>query len=516
VTLVSPLLLLLGLLAIPLVLAFLRRPPPRRRRVSSLLLVRALATASARRRRPPPRELLSLLLMLLAMLVAIAGLALRPDPPPRGLLVVFDSSAAAAQRRERDLVDLREALQDRPAATVSLASTAPARLLRHDSDDHEGILAVASALPTVGEDGDLAALLAPLCTAQRPPVLLVLFDVDGDSGWLDALGCPVQAPERPAARDNEGLTALSARRSDGLGLVEVYLAASAPGLVTLRADGAPVGRVTLGEEAEALVRLDLPGASALSAEYVVTDRWRGDDRATVDLPQVSAVRALLLTEQPDSFAAAALAAHPGVDLTIATAPPAGAARWDLLVVESALTEPLPDARRVVVLGADPTLLGIGRAAVVRRPQVRVEKQRAPLLQYVDLTELYIGSGWTLRPPEGAEVLLASPRGPLALTAPLPDGGEALVLGFPLTDTDLVLRTAFVNLVANIVEWSRPAPAVGAQGVGVLSTTETHARPLDAVTAPGRRVPRTASLAALAAFILLSLEWLLQCLWRERP
>lgn len=512
-SLVSPWLLLLLLLGIPVVLAFLRRPPPRRRVVSSVLLLRAIASRPARRQRPPWRELVSLALMLLALLALVAGLSTRPDPPPRGLVVVMDSSAAAAQRRSADLAALDAALQQQAGGAVTLVSTAPPRVVVQSALDHSALREAAAALPADGTDGDLTALLVALCRGARPPKLLALLDTPTPTD-LDGLRCPASAPARGDGAANHGIVSLSARRVDGLGLVEAQITADAPGgaAATLHAGGAEVGRVTL--DADTLVRLDLPDATELSVTLDDGGRWDADDTATVAIPPAPTVRGLLVTEAPRGFAAAVLSAHPGVRLTVAApdAVPEDGSPWDLLVVEADLDR-LPAARRVVVLGADPSPTGTRWGRSVRRPTVEVEQQRAPLLQYVDVEQLYVGKARTLVPPAGATVLLTSPAGPLAVQAPTPDG-EALVVGFPLDDTDLVLRAGFVNLIANAVEWARPAPVSSATGIGVLSAAETAAAPLAARDAPADpRPPYTAALAALLALVLLGAEWILQWVWR---
>ncbi len=81
--------------------------------------------------------------------------------------------------------------------------------------------------------------------------------------------------------------------------------------------------------------------------------------------------------------------------------------------------------------------------------------------------------------------------------------------------DAVISNGVINLVANIVDWARPSPAVGDSGQGVLSPAESLATPLDTRTAGAEpRPPISAAAAALAALLLLSAEWFLQLWWRE--
>ena len=83
-------------------------------------------------------------------------------------------------------------------------------------------------------------------------------------------------------------------------------------------------------------------------------------------------------------------------------------------------------------------------------------------------------------------------------------------GFSVDDTDLTLRAAFPNLIANFVDWSAPSSKTAAAR-GVLSVAETQnaprALPGSAAATPSRwtDAPWLARLAVLVALFLLVVE-----------
>ena len=507
-TVSNPLLLLALLLAIPIVVAFLRRPPPTRRVVSSVLLMRALGNAPVRRRRPPLRELIALALMLCALGLAVLGIATRPDPPPRDVIVVMDTSASAVRRRAVDMTHLRAALQAHPTAAITVVTTAPPQVVLEHSMDHSHIMAVAQNLPHTGEDGDFGPLLAPRCAVERPPLLLALFDaVEGID--VNDVGCAPWIPNVDAAA-NGGVTDLAARRVDGLGLVEVLVSTEPDMAVALLADGQSVATVTVS--GSTMVHLNLPGVQTLTAVALDGGTWAGDDQATVDIPAPAQVHALLVSQASDGFAAAALQSHPGVTLTVSETAVPREGGWDLVVVDAPV-DVLPPTRHVVWLGVHPSPLGLQTAGQWQRPDVFVVQPDDPLLQYVDATSLFVEQSHILTPPDGATVLLGSDRGPVCIRHAT-DDMEMLVLGFAPGDSDLVLRTGFINLMANVVEWARPSSPMGRRGEGVLSALETTAKPLSAFSPATTRRPWVHTVwIAGAVFVLLWLEWMLQWAWR---
>lgn len=272
-----------------------------------------------------------------------------------------------------------------------------------------------------------------------------------------------------------------------MGLVEVALTTAgtvrSEGAVTrtlaLSADGAPVGTRSLtvpSAPTAHLLRLSLPGAAQLEARLLGEDAWPGDDGVRAPIPQVPPVQVLLVTERPQGFAVAALSSHPNVALAVAAPAdlpglPPRADPWDLLVIEPTATAEaaLPEARRRVLLGVPDPSRGIRHARAVTLPEMRIQDPLAPMLRYTALERLHIARGWTLEAPADATILLASAQGPLAVQT-----DALLALGFDPEDSDLVLRAAFVHLLANAVAWAAPPPPPTPPPEGVRSVRESQA------------------------------------------
>ena len=109
---------------------------------------------------------------------------------------------------------------------------------------------------------------------------------------------------------------------------------------------------------------------------------------------------------------------------------------------------------------------------------------APWFRFVDLREIYIASA---RHVVGGRSIVDSASGALAATARWEDR-ELVVIGFGDAQSDLTLRAAFPNLIANLVDWAGPA-AEAKVPVGVLSAAESHVDPTPlpgvAFATPGR-------------------------------
>ncbi|MEL6344630.1 MAG: VWA domain-containing protein [Myxococcota bacterium] len=513
-TLVYPLLLALSLLSIPVVIAFLRRPQPRRVVVASLLLVKALAGAPARSRRIPFRELLALAAMLLALMCTIIGSAFRAAPPPKALLVVLDTSAsmAAQDRFNTAKAKLEEVLDDHPDAPVTVITTAPAQTLTWRSEDRGRLRKHVDSLKPQGEDDDLTPLLAKRCDKERPPLLIELTD----NAPIEGVKCPVQRPALGDALDNNGITEMSGRAVDGLGLVEVHLKAARPGVVSLTQGTRPLGTVALPDEAaEAVVRLDLQEGGMVRASLTQSDDWADDDRAEIEVPTPTPVETLLITDNLQGFAAAALQAHPSVRLST-TQPPERDEPWDLLVIEAPLPYPTPEARNILILGQSVEALGVTQRRLVITPTLRAVAPQDPLLQYVTLDRLHIARGWTLPDGDGTEVILATSRGPMMTRTPLNAGGQLISVGFQMEDSDLALRPSFANFIANIIEQARPPLPPLSPAAGILSMQQSRPtrKAADQRDAPAE--PQRLSFHWLAglAFVLLTIEWLTQPPWRK--
>ena len=509
----TPALLGLLLLAGPIAWAYLRRAQPRQVPVGSLVLLRALAGVPARRRRLD--RLLSLLLVLAALLLLTVGVAFQPAPPARPVVVVVDHSAsmgatgpAGASRLDASRAALDDWLRDWSEAPVTVLATPPLRTLVAETRDHGAVREALEALAPAGAQQDPSPALRAWCGGDRPPTVLLL----SDGLTLDpTLGCPVERPDLGEAEANAGIVALTARPVDGLGLVEVQAELrGAPDGLTLSVDGGAPGAVPASPST--IAWLDLPAGGALTLA-LPADAMPQDDVARVTIPGGAAVEAVLVTDQPEGFAALALRAHPRVDLTV-VAPGAPAPAADLLVLEGLPARPLPVARRTLALGIDPADLGLSAGPRVRRPALSADRPVDPLLRWTRMDDLFIERSWTLRLPPGASPLLNAEEGVLALRAPRPDGAALVAFGFSLTESDLAMRAAWANLVANLVaEASEGAEVL--PGAGLLSALESEATLPAGDGLAGRPLALLFRLAGLLAFGLLGAETLLEARRRRR-
>jgi len=503
-----PMALLLLLGAVPIVWAYLRRAPPQRVLASSLLLLRAAAAAPSRRRRLD--RMLSLLLVLGTLLAVSLGLALEPAPATRPVVVVLDTSAsmgaAAGPGQGTRLDAARDALDGWldhwPDAPVTLLQTPPLRTLLVDVADPTAVQRLAASMVPAGEHADPTPLLRGLCAGDAPPAVLLLSD---QLALPDDLACPVHRPDLGAPPANGGVTDLVARSADGLGLTELQVETAGPGPLTVAIDGGPARPVAAPG---GLLWLSLPQGGRVTVSGP-PDPHAADDAATLTLSSPGAVRATVVTDDPRGYASLALGAHPRVALTV-QGPDAPLSDTDLLVLEVAPSGSLPAARRTLALGIDPAVVGAERGPPRAEPTVSAQADH-PLLRWVELSDLHITRSAVLPVPAGGVALLSSDEGALVVTAPRAGGAALVLTGFSLRDTDLALRAAWVNLIANLVEAAGAAPEV-VRGQGLLSTAES-APAVAGAGLPTRPLQAAFGLAGLLAFLLLTAET--AAAWRRR-
>lgn len=507
-SLAHPIALCLVALAVPVVLAYLRRAPPPERPVPSLLLLRRVArTPRPRRRRL--EHLLSLALILAALALGAAGLALRPSGAPDVAWALVDDSASMSAtagqgtRLDRARAELHAWLRAHPDTRVGLVASAPVRVLLAPTLDHAAVRSGAAALRPERGAGDPDPLLRSLCAVDEPPQVLALSDA-----WTgEGLGCAVWRPPLGEQVDGRGLVEVAARRVDALGLVEARVRSTgvpSRGAVPAQVlqGGVVLAEAMLGAE-PALVRFQAPLDASWVEVALPPDAMPADDRVRIELPPAEAVRAALLTDRPSGYLATALRAHGGVDLLVLAPDDAPPEAVDLLLVEAEPRAGLPRARVRAALGVDPRALGMRTSGRRAEPAV-AHVEPHPTLRGVDLQGLHVARSWALLPAPGDAALVSGPAGVLAAELS-GDGGPWWVLGFGTEDSDLPLRVAFVEIVANLVQAAAGSGAP-VRAVGVLSEVESRAALVPATpSAPGW--PLGPAAAALAVLLLVVLEWL---------
>ena len=542
--LAQPLALALGALAIPIFLAYLYRLHRLRKPVASTILLRVIRDEqpAAERARSKLRHRLSLLLMLAALLLTVLALAGPDTGATRGrrLVVVLDTSASMGAREGQidrlsaaadavgDLID--RAGEDDELALVTAGGVAGIAV--PPTRNHADVVARAKEIQARGAGGDnrddaMAFRLADgLCRDPARTSIVVVSDGTGLSA--PPTRCPVRHVGVGAAADNVGLTALSVRAADGLGLHDIHLGVASTAAaarhvdVTLTTEEGVVDVVGFDlpsrGEMEKTVRVVIERGQTLTAALPGGDALLLDDRATVALPDHGPVKVLLVTSRPKSLLAQVLRLHPRVDLVVAAPGQVPAEPRDLIVLEDDPGANLGPASRVVAFGVAPAgaPLSLGPEAA-SKTIIRWDFD-APWFRFVDLREVALGGGKTV---VGGRGVVDSASGALVATGRW-GNRELVVTGFTVDQTDLTLRAAFPNLVANLIDWATP-PAVATRPSerGVLSIAETRLAPgplPGAEMAGGVRWGDSRGLIRIALLVAIALllgEQILTALMRRR-
>jgi Ca-activated chloride channel homolog len=488
-------------LAIPLVLAHLRRRRPRVRDVPSLLAWRrsqAPVGASTRRLGSPAHPLL-LALQLLALVLFVLALA-KPHtdggaPGPTRAFLVDDSIWMGASEGGRTRLEaaedaLRGELEALPGdeRVALIAAGAESRLL-YTGDANAAAGALAKLRPTYGP-ADLGAALRLAAGLPREGGGVELLRAPetpaphavGAGGDFDerVVGSPVADTgiAEPSARCVAGRCELFARIESTAG------AASGTGAgarrevrVSVLAGGRRLSAQTVGVPAggSAPVAFNAPAGAHLELALATRDPLAADDRAYVDVPAVEPLRVTLVGEREDAEPLArALLAVPGAKVTLRTRAdfkPADARRAGVLVIDGAPPRlPIPAGVPAVIRIDPPRLPGGEVEGPLARSRLSGTDSGAGVLDGVDLGSLTIGREGARRLdlPPWLRAVAWSPGGPL-LALGTHRGAREAVLAFDPSSSNLPQLASFPRLVENLVAWSAEwAPAAVTAGAPFLA------------------------------------------------
>ncbi|MGQ9889513.1 MAG: vWA domain-containing protein [Aggregatilineales bacterium] len=488
----TPLALLAGLLAIPIILLYMLRLRRREVVVSSTFLWERLVRDSEANT-PWQRLRRSLLLLLQLLILAALTLALaRPfvAVPALGsgrIVVLLDASAsmnaadvngrarfAAAQEEALAIVDT---LSAGDTMTVIRVADAPEVIAPATSDRAALRAAIARARPGQGHADWPGALglvdPSGLAGEGRLTVVIISDGGLGDPALLPTVpGEVVYVPVGTSA-SNLALTALAARALPGhrpqlFAQITNYGDTDAEAVFSLYVDGALFDSqfytVPAGQEV-ALLSERLPdGAQAveaaltLPADSTYVDYLALDNRAWTVLDTAAARRVLLMTPG-NLFLEQALRSLPGVQAfrgDLARGLPAQP--FDLYIFDSWLPPALPPGDLLIVnppastplftLGAENSRTANPRARADDPRTAFVDVRNARVLVFREVT----GADW-------AEPLIAVDGGPLLLAGSA-DGRQVAVLTFDLHNSDLPLQIAWPVLMANLMDWYTPPSLTG--------------------------------------------------------
>lgn len=459
------------------------------------------------------KNLLSLLLVLVvAALIALAlgqpRLAERRGEA-RTHVFVLDTSASMQARdatgvsrfdRARDAALARLAVLGVSDSVLVLATGGHTEVISPLSTEHALARRALQSLSPTDAPGDAREALAwstSLCGAARelqatPQVAPCVVEIFTDGGLaflpearaaLEAAGVESEVhPLDHDARDNIAITALSARRfpadpSRAELLVEITSAASSPTTVTLSisADGQLAHRETLTlAPSERLQRtLDgLTGADALIEARLThaeparaLDALAIDDVAWARLAPRRRRRVLLVSPagDPNVYLEAALLLDPYLDVATLT-PEAYEAQGaptdrELAIFDRHTPSTPPSVPSLLLAPSGAPWLPVGEP--IPRPRFDTQSREHPLLRFVALREVNIGSARPLVPQPGDEVVAAEARGALLTTGTRAESTPHLAaprfvaLGFDVRESDLPLRIAWPILVLDAIAYLLP-------------------------------------------------------------
>lgn len=460
------------------------------------------------------RNLLLLLqvLALAAMLLALAGpvLSLRTGPGQR-YVVLIDRSASMnaadvnparldeAKRQAGVFIESMRAgsvvsLRDASDHAMVIAFDSRARVMCNFTSDRRQLAAAIDAIePGDGTSHLGEALTVARAFAQSPggdngvgasetPARLVLFS-DGRIADLDTIVVDpgeIVFHRIGASGDNVAITAMKVRRSyEQPEHIEVFasLANFTADAVTrdvqLAIDGdvRAVRSVTIearaagtadkeSEPGQVAVRFSLAhnDSGVLEVRQLTPDALACDDAAWSVLASPKRSTVLLVTAG-NPVLESALRACPIAGLDPCT--PAGfdakgraalgvQQPYDVIVLDNHVPSHTPRGR-YLVFGPPPAGIDVGSAGQLENQTIVDWRARHPVLQYVNLTNLFMAKSWALNLPRDATVLAESNESPV-LALVRREGSTFLLVGFDVLQSNWPFEPGFVLFCYNALDF----------------------------------------------------------------
>ncbi len=480
----TPLFLLLGLLAVPIIVMYMLRLRRREVLVSSTLLWQKLLRdreANAPWQKLRRNLLLLLQLLILAALVLALARPFLPVPSvvSGSVVVLLDGSAsmlatdveptrfAAAQAEVARLIgDLGGSsqmtiIQVGQTPQVLTAATGDKTLLRD-------ALAAATSDPAAADWAAAFALASGAAQGFRDAQIVVVSD-----GGLpaDLPPLPVEPVYLPIGQSGENLaiSALATRNTETA--VQLFASVTNHGvidrqaLLSLTVDGTlfDARRISVPAASNASVTWELPqGAATIEAHLSEHegDNLPLDDRAWAVHEGGISNRALLVTEG-NLFLEQIYSVLPGIE-AFKTTPGSDiitGESFDLYVFDgTALPDPIPAADLLIINPpfGDEAANDLFSVTGVFSDTVAVRLADTPLLEYVDWRNVHIRQAKQVN-AAWAQPLVQAEGGPLIFAGER-DGYRIALFTFDLRDSDLPLQIAFPILMANITGWLSPGRA----------------------------------------------------------
>ncbi len=484
----TPLALLGGLLAIPIILLYMLRLRRREVMISSTFLWRQVLQ-DQEANTPWQRLRRNLLLFLQLIILALLVLALMrpfitvPAVSAGQVTVLLDASASmnAAdmdgdtrfQAAQDEAINIVDTLGDGNRMTVIRVAGVP-EVVISSSDNHNALRdAIRDTAPGLGEaDWDAALNLAAAGSAGAEDFTMVII---GDGGLPETAGLPgINGELRyiPVGQvgDNVAITALATRALPG-GDPQLYAQITNYGdtearvVFTLFVDdqrfaasnetipprgNLPIISSALPENFQLLRAMLTQSVNAEAPDYLALD-----DEAYAVYNSGSTRRVLVVT-QGNIFLEQVLRSLPGLE-TVRTDGESGLPdNYDIYVFDSFIPAQMPPESDLLFINPPrgvPGLFGLGEESSATGSP-RVVDRSDPRMAFVEVDQLSLLRFRPVVNADWADSLIDADGGSLLLAGEN-DDRQVAIMPFNLRESDLPLQISWPVLVANLMEWFTP-------------------------------------------------------------
>jgi Ca-activated chloride channel homolog len=495
-SLLTPLALIGGLLAIPIILMYMLRLRRREVMVSSTFLWQQVLQDNEAN---TPWQRLRRNILLLLQLLILAGLVfslarpfiLVPAVSTGQIELLLDASASmnAAdmpgggtrfEEAKRQALSMVDTLGQNDTMTIIRVADVPDVIAPATNDPIVLRAAINNAQPSQAAADWVAALTLASADAVNASDFNMVIISDGGLGDASGLpGVPGNIRYIPIGQSssNVAITALATRSLPGqqpqlFAQVTNYGTQDTEVIFDLRVDGAlftaerytvpagenlPIVSAALPDDFTTLqAGLTLPAGSS------VPDYLAEDNSAWAVASDSSAGDTLILSEERNLFLEQVLRSLPGVqafqgDVTrsMPTKP------YDLYIFDGWLPTTLPDGDLLIINPPRTTPLFTVGAEVEGAENIIVNSDD-PRMAFVDFGDVNVLKFKTVTGADWADNLITSDNGTLLLAGET-DGRQVAVLTFDVHDSDLPLQITWPVLMSNLLEWFTPRAAFSAPG-----------------------------------------------------
>ncbi len=500
-SLLAPLGLLFGLLALPILVLYMLKLRRREVQVSSTLLWQALLRdrqANAPWQRIKRNLLLFLqLLILTGLVLGLARPALKVPSIARGSVVVLlDASASMAAQdvqpnrfeAARQVVhSLIDGLSSEAQMTMILVASQPQVLAAAETDKTALSAALSRAQVTQGTvnwEAAFALAAGAVSGSAAQSTVVILSDGGLPQAGLPSLPAEVRYLPIGASADNLAISALAVSQNAQAGelfaSVTNYSPQERQAVLSIYADGTLFSAQLLDlppGESRSLSLQDLPTSRGVyqarlsnpGSTDAPLDALPLDDRAFA-VQAGDQNRRILLVSQGNFFLEQALAAVPGITPFRALPDENGSIQlpsdpFDLYIFDGMLANQaqtgIPDVPQGNLLLIDPPPNPLFTVTGEITPTGEVSLSEGPLMQYVSWKDVNVLKMRKVQPPAWAELLVSTESGPLVFAGET-GGRRVAAITFDLHDSDLPLQVSFPILLANLIQFLVPAGGFDSQ------------------------------------------------------